>query len=341
MNRTGTVKTDRGFARLALVAAAVTFGMIIIGAITRVSGSGMGCGTDWPVCNGRIIPSFEGLQAVATLIEYGHRLFALIVGIATVAVMVQAFRLYRKTPRIYILAILALVLYFLQSALGAITVWMSNEWLSVMLHLANSMLLLACFVIIWVNARPAASGTPVVTANGVALSAAVAAAGLAFLVVLLGAVVAGNNALKACGDQFITSWPLCLNTVWPANFGTPAELNMIHRIAAGLLGVALVLLAIQAWRNHADALTRQTIIIAGILYLTQAAMGALVILVEGTNELIVVRSLHVTFSAATWWAMIALSGVTWLQQSYRNKITQTTDHLPPKNNVVSSATISN
>ena len=341
INRNSIAERDGGFARLALVAAAVTFGMIIIGAITRVTGSGMGCGTDWPICNGKVIPSFEGLQAAATVIEYGHRLFALIVGLVTAAVAVQAFRLYRTVPRVFGLALLAVVLYFLQSALGAITVRLSNEWLSVMLHLANSMLLLACFVLIWVSVRSYEHPLKNNSTGGVTLGAAIAASVFAFIVVLLGAVVAGNGALKACGDQLGMSWPLCLNTVWPANFGTLAELNMLHRIAAGILGLALLLLALQAWRGPVNRLSRRAILIAGTLYLTQAAMGALVVLVEGTNQLIVVRSLHVTFSAATWWAMVALSGVTWLQQFYRNNVTTvTTDRQLPKNSTVSSAIIS-
>src|SRR5512140_2491000 len=138
------------FEQLVLGAAIVTFCMIVIGAITRVSESGMGCGTYWPSCNGRIIPEF---QSTATVIEFGHRLFALLVGLFALGVMIQAWRFYRHASRVFIPASLGFVLYFVQSGLGAATVALSNQWVSVLLHLGNSMLLLACYLIGWVNVR--------------------------------------------------------------------------------------------------------------------------------------------------------------------------------------------
>ncbi len=68
--------------QLALGAAIVTLLMIVIGAITRVSESGMGCGTYWLSCNGHIVPEFKD---AATVIEFGHRVFALLVGIFALA----------------------------------------------------------------------------------------------------------------------------------------------------------------------------------------------------------------------------------------------------------------
>ena len=52
------------FTRLVGIAAVLTFVLITIGAITRVTQSGMGCGTYWPDCNGRIIPAFETTEEV-------------------------------------------------------------------------------------------------------------------------------------------------------------------------------------------------------------------------------------------------------------------------------------
>ena len=42
--------------RLAYVALVVAFGHIVFGAIVRISGSGMGCGENWPKCYGRWFP---------------------------------------------------------------------------------------------------------------------------------------------------------------------------------------------------------------------------------------------------------------------------------------------
>src|SRR2546423_5960595 len=62
----------RRFTRLAWLAATCTYLLIILGAIVRITGSGLGCGEHWPLCNGRLLPPLD----VPTLIEYGHRLAA-------------------------------------------------------------------------------------------------------------------------------------------------------------------------------------------------------------------------------------------------------------------------
>src|SRR5262249_424040 len=119
-----------------------------VGAITRTTNSGMGCGTYWPLCNGQIVPEFANTE---TMIEFGHRIFALLVAVFVGVVAVQAWRFYRHEPRVFYPPTAGVVLYFLQAGLGAITVALSNQWVSVLLHLINSMLLLACYVVLSVN----------------------------------------------------------------------------------------------------------------------------------------------------------------------------------------------
>src|SRR5438876_288860 len=63
----------RAFTRLAWTAAGFTYLLIILGAIVRITGSGMGCGEHWPLCNGKLLPPLD----LPTLIEYTHRLVAL------------------------------------------------------------------------------------------------------------------------------------------------------------------------------------------------------------------------------------------------------------------------
>src|SRR5258708_7732092 len=196
------VSRDSLYTRLALVAAIMTFMLIVIGAITRVSESGMGCGTYWPDCNGRLIPEFAN---TAVVIEFSHRIFAGLVGLAALALLIAAFRSHRREPRLFYPAVLGMVLYVLQSLLGALTVITSNEWVSVLLHLANSTFLLACFVIAWLNARgvPSTGRQPRPTMAEIVLGTV-----LAFGVVMVGAAVAGNNATKAC-----VGWPLWMGEI--------------------------------------------------------------------------------------------------------------------------------
>src|SRR2546429_10021619 len=80
----------RRFKRLAWLAATCTYLLIILGAIVRITGSGLGCGEHWPLCNGRLLPPLD----VPTLIEYGHRLAA-----AAVSVLVAALAAYARWVR--------------------------------------------------------------------------------------------------------------------------------------------------------------------------------------------------------------------------------------------------
>src|SRR5207247_8896545 len=73
----------RRFRRLAWAAAACTYLLIVLGAVVRVTGSGLGCGEHWPRCHGRWFPP---LNDIGTLIEWNHRLFAGLVSVLVAAV---------------------------------------------------------------------------------------------------------------------------------------------------------------------------------------------------------------------------------------------------------------
>src|SRR2546430_13364126 len=81
----------RRFTRLAWLAATCTYLLIILGAIVRITGSGLGCGDDWPLCHGRLLPPLE----VAALIEFAHRQAVVLVTVFVVALAIYAWHLRR------------------------------------------------------------------------------------------------------------------------------------------------------------------------------------------------------------------------------------------------------
>src|SRR5690349_10435854 len=65
--------------------------VVLWGAFVRATGSGAGCGSHWPLCNGVVMPRPERIE---TIIELGHRLTSGLALIAVVALLVGAFRSY-------------------------------------------------------------------------------------------------------------------------------------------------------------------------------------------------------------------------------------------------------
>lgn len=70
-----------------------TLGVILWGAFVRATGSGAGCGSHWPLCNGAIIPRDPH---ITTLIEFGHRITS---GIALILVLLLLVWVLRALPR--------------------------------------------------------------------------------------------------------------------------------------------------------------------------------------------------------------------------------------------------
>ncbi|MGI8405293.1 MAG: COX15/CtaA family protein, partial [Thermomicrobiales bacterium] len=56
--------------RLAILTAAGMFLVLLMGANVTATGSGEGCGNDWPLCHGRFLPG----DYRASIIEYSHRI---------------------------------------------------------------------------------------------------------------------------------------------------------------------------------------------------------------------------------------------------------------------------
>jgi len=194
----------RRFATLAWIAAACAYLLIVLGAVVRISGSGMGCGDHWPLCNGHLFPP---LNEIPTVIEWSHRLVAGLVSILVAGLVVLDWR--RTRP--------ALALLILQIILGAVTVKTGLTPAMVILHLATAMLLLAALI----TAPRPGPRDPVPLA-------------LAFITVLFGALTANLGAMASCGG-----FPLCNGQIIP-HAGPLAAIHWTHRLLAYTLAGYLV-----------------------------------------------------------------------------------------------------
>lgn len=144
-------------ARFAWIVVAVNLGVILWGAVVRATGSGAGCGSHWPLCNGEVVPQ---APRTATMIEFGHRLTS---GLALLAVLwlvirvVRATRPERRHDRgLRRLAWLSLLFILGEAAIGAGLVlfeYVGDDasparavWMA--LHLVNTFLLLGALALL-------------------------------------------------------------------------------------------------------------------------------------------------------------------------------------------------
>ena len=134
--------------RLAWTGSALALGLIVLGGVVRITGSGMGCGDHWPRCDGEWFPPLD----LPTLIEIGHRWAAALVSLLVFAVALVGWRRHRNEPALRNPALLAAVLLVVQVLLGAVTVKLALPPWVIVTHLANAMLLLAALMVVALRA---------------------------------------------------------------------------------------------------------------------------------------------------------------------------------------------
>ncbi len=286
---------SRQFLYLVAVTAAMTIGLIVFGAVVRVTDSGLGCGNEWPTCHGSLIPPLGNITA---WIEWLHRLFAVLIGLFGLATLGVAIRAYRQhNRRVLTFTAIAAVLFALQSTLGALVVVLDLPPTAVTLHLGTAMLLLGSLLAAAVTAgyRPAAH----YDRDNFTLLAYITAA-LSLVIILTGALVRGAGATLACYD-----WPLCNGSLLPFGQGPLATIHWLHRASVLGLGVTLAFLIYQAWTSRQQIL-RTLAIFAGVVYLAQAGVGALFVL---TSAAPLWGAAHVGLAALTWSSLVALAVV--------------------------------
>lgn len=281
-------KIPRRFATLVFITAFLTYGLIVFGGVVRITGSGMGCGDDWPLCNGQLIPPM-GFQ---TMIEYGHRLAALLVSVLVLSTAAYAIR-HRRSPGIanrgiVSLAVLAAFLLIAQVMVGAVTVWLELPTASVVLHLTVASALLAVLIVAGLRAgRPTPEGR-------VSRPWVLASAILGFIALLFGGLVANTGAAPLC-----QGFPLCNGQVVPEGGGL-VHLHWTHR----LLGYALLLVvAVATVRTLHDGHTRagRWGVVVLMLVGLQIVIAAAMVLLQLPASF---RGLHLAVGTALWAALV-------------------------------------
>lgn len=283
--------------RLALAADLAALMTVVLGSWTRINGAGLTC-PDWPLCRGRLVPSMTD----GTLWEWTHRLLAFTVAPLVVALVVAA---WRKRDRPFVAPTLAVIvaLFFVQVFLGAETVRLGNTPISVVLHWATAMALIAGLSAMAVFA--AASGdTQGQRARALSADAAVvgATAIVSFATMCVGAYVSSSGAGLAC-----LSIPDCAGNVV---VHTPGQfVQMLHRVAAAATLICATGALALVWAHSASLRLRATVALGVGLVAIQVLLGLLNVALRLPTELREAHAVNaalvfLTFFVATIFAVL-------------------------------------
>ena len=297
----------RLFRRLAWAGAGLGFGLIVLGGVVRITGSGMGCGDHWPRCNGEWFPPLD----LPTMIEIGHRWAAALVSLVVLAMAVVAWTRHRDDRALRNPATLALFILVLQVLLGAVTVKLALPPGVVIIHLANAMVLLAVILVTALRAtarpRPATAhpaGRPDGLDDGLfkrhrGHPLVIGTASLGFIIVLFGAQVANFHAGLLC-----LGFPLCNGSVLPAA-NLLAFLPWIHRVLAfGFLALVLGLAFHLSRRSDAASRPlRRSVFLLLALTVLQVAVAAAMVLQLLPPAL---RAAHLLVGTLVWAAVVVM-----------------------------------
>jgi cytochrome c oxidase assembly protein subunit 15 len=277
--------TPRHFELAAYAALGALTLIVFTGAAVRLSGSGLGC-PDWPRCYGHVYPPLK----THAVIEFSNRAVGALVGIATIGVLLLAWRrrpFRRDLARIAILLPLGVAA---QAVLGGYTVVDKLDPGLVMAHFALSMtILVAAVVLVW-RARAGwepgalARDRPAVWAvrGLLPFSAIVLFAGTA-------ATAAGPHSGGAVGQ-----------TIKRLHFEGADTLKWTvhaHGALAFAFGIACVLVWVMLERRHADGALRRPVSYLCVLVAAQGVIGTVQYETHLPTELVWV---HVAFATLTW-----------------------------------------
>lgn len=141
-------KSQANFARYAWFVLTFLILVILWGAFVRATGSGAGCGSHWPLCNGVVVPREPRIE---TLIELTHRVTSALSGVLVLAMLFWAFRLFPKGHIVRKAAAWSTIFIITEGLVGAGLVlfeWVAHNQsvgraISMAVHLVNTFLLLA------------------------------------------------------------------------------------------------------------------------------------------------------------------------------------------------------
>ncbi len=249
---------------LPMITAIMALLIVLVGGTIRIHDAGVSC-PDWPQCFGTWTFDVSEEDQMAwyednpgnddklapystfeIFLEWFHRFLAAVIAIPVILSLVLAFRgvdvrMKRLTASIF-------VLLGVQAVAGAITVFYKNVDWSVALHLVLALSFISLLLWQWLLMRMNEGldwklmHTPPSIIHEHLSRMVMMTLGVLLLMVL-GAWVAstaGGQYNQSCSVGIGEGWPQCQGDWFPSLEGTGIMVQMIHRIGALVIGIALI-----------------------------------------------------------------------------------------------------
>lgn len=292
------------FSKFAWFILAFNILVILWGALVRATGSGAGCGSHWPTCQGQVIPFNPQID---TIIEFTHRLMSGVALILVIGLFIWAARSYPRGNIVRQAAAFSVAFIILEALIGAGLVLFElvadNDSLarvfSIALHLANTFLLLASLTL---TAWWSSGGKPINARRQGALP-------WLFLLGLVGIVILGmTGAVTALGDTLFPADSLQQGLL--QDFSGTAHflirLRVVHPITAILVGLYLLVVGLVTLLQRPDRWTKRfTAILLGLFFIQLLAGLVNIVLLAP----IPMQIIHLFLADSVWIAFILLAAV--------------------------------
>jgi len=285
------------FAKFCWLVLAYNVLVILWGAFVRATGSGAGCGSHWPLCNGEIIPR---APAIETLIEFTHRLTSGLAGLLVLAMVVWAFQTYPRGHIVRRGVLGSLVFIITEALVGMLLV--RYEWVArdvsygravmMAVHLANTLLLLGALTLTayW------ASGGARFRLRGQGWTG-IGVLGALLLMMLVGI----SGAVTALGDTLLQLGAIQQSLVIGQ---TLLALRIYHPWMAILISVYMITVLTTLALQRPTRLTLRLAVAFNLLYVGQLLLGALNVWLKAP---VWMQLVHLAITD-TLWVMLVIFG---------------------------------
>ncbi len=275
--------------------------VILWGAFVRATGSGAGCGSHWPTCNGEIIPRSPQQE---TLIEFTHRLSSGLALILVVVMLVWAYRQYEKGHMVRLGASAAMFFMVTEALVGAALVlfqWVADDAslgrvISISVHLVNTFLLLASLTL---TAWWASGGKRLQIVNRRLLVGG-------FVIGFIGVLLIGvSGAITALGDTLFPAGSLAEGIAqdFSPTVHFLIRLRVYHPMIAILTSFYLIFVVLWQYNSSQERNIRLPALILGSLLLLQLGIGLLNVLLLAP---VFMQIIHLLVADLIWITLVLL-----------------------------------